>query len=173
MKLSHLIKGLDVKQIYNENDVEITGIHYNSKEITKGNLFVAIEGFVSDGHNYVSSAVQNGAAAILAQKYTEGIDVPQIIVENSRVAQAQVCATFFDNPSKKFTLIGITGTNGKTTCTYLIKHILESSGNRYRYCTRAVHRCVPPIRPAAGSFLSGNWRTAFVPNSGFALPAAV
>lgn len=130
MKLSHLIKGLDVKQIYNENDVEITGIHYNSKEITKGNLFVAIEGFVSDGHNYVSSAVQNGAAAILAQKYTEGIDVPQIIVENSRVAQAQVCATFFDNPSKKFTLIGITGTNGKTTCTYLIKHILESSGKK-------------------------------------------
>lgn len=130
MKLSHLIEGLDIKQIYNENDVDITGIHYNSKEICEGNLFVAIEGFVTDGHKYIPSAAANGAGAILAERYTEGVDVPQIIVEDSRVAQAIVCAKFFDNPSKKFQLVGITGTNGKTTCTYLIKHILESAGKK-------------------------------------------
>lgn len=130
MKLSHLLKGLEIKEIYNEKDVEITGIHYNSKEIMPGNLFVAIEGFVTDGHKYIPSAVENGASAILCSKYTEGIELPQIVVENPRVAEAQICAEFFGNPSSKFQLIGITGTNGKTTCTYLIKHILEHCGKK-------------------------------------------
>lgn len=130
MKLSQLIDGIDIIQIYNEADVEITGVHYNSKEIKPGNLFVAIEGFVTDGHKYIPSAAQAGAAAVIAQRYTEGVDIPQIIVGDSRIAEARVCSTFFGNPSHKFKLIGITGTNGKTTCTYLVKHILESAGKK-------------------------------------------
>ena len=130
MKLSQLLTDVDVKIIYNENDVEITGIHYNSGKIQPGNLFIAVEGFVTDGHKYIPDAIEKGAAAILCSKYTEGVDIPQIIVENVRMAEAQVCATYFDYPSRKFQLIGITGTNGKTTCTYLIKHILEKCGKK-------------------------------------------
>ena len=130
MKLSQLIANLDIKEIYNDSDVEITGVHYNSREITSGNLFVAIKGFVTDGHKYIPQAVEAGAAAIIAQQYTEGIDIPQIIVDDSRIAEAQVCAVFFGNPSEKFDLVGITGTNGKTTCTYIVKQILEKEGNK-------------------------------------------
>lgn len=130
MKLSQLIENLEIKKIYNESDVEITGVHYNSREVTEGGLFVAIKGFVTDGHKYIPSAVKAGAAAVIAQEYTEGIAVPQIIVDDSRIAEAKVCATFFGNPSHSFQLIGITGTNGKTTCTYLVKQILEAEGKK-------------------------------------------
>lgn len=130
MRLSQLIENLEIKKIYNESDVEITGVHYNSREVTEGGLFVAIKGFVTDGHKYIPSAVKAGAAAVIAQEYTEGIAVPQIIVDDSRIAEAKVCATFFGNPSHSFQLIGITGTNGKTTCTYLIKQILEAEGKK-------------------------------------------
>lgn len=130
MKLSQLIDGIEIEKIYNEADVEITGVHYNSKEIKPGNLFVAIAGFVTDGHKYIPSAVANGAVAVVAQKYTDGIDVPQIIVGDSRIAEAKVCSTFFGNPSNKLQIIGVTGTNGKTTCTYLVKQILEKEGKK-------------------------------------------
>lgn len=128
MKLKELLKDVEIKKTYNEEDVEVTGVCYNSQKSEKGYVFVAIKGYATDGHKYVKSACEMGAAAVIAQEYTEGISVPQIIVEDSRIAEAQVSANFFGNPSKKFKLIGITGTNGKTTCTYLIKHILEAHG---------------------------------------------
>lgn len=128
MKLEELLKGVSVIQIHNQRDCDITGVQYNSLKIQEGNLFVAITGFSTDGHKYIPSAVQNGAVAVVAEKYTEGVDCVQIIVPDSRIAEAQICANYFGNPAKKFKLIGITGTNGKTTCTYLIKKILEHSG---------------------------------------------
>ncbi len=128
LKLTELIKGVSVIKIHNEQNCDITGVQYNSLKIQKGNLFVAITGFATDGHKYVASAVKNGAVAVVAEKYTPDVNCVQIIVPNSRIAEAQISANYFGNPSKKFKLIGITGTNGKTTCTYLIKKILEHSG---------------------------------------------
>ncbi len=128
MKLSKLLEGLQVKQIYNNADTEITGIQYNSQKIQKGNLFVAITGFSTDGHKYIPCAVQNGAVAIICEKYQPDISCTQIVVENSRIAEAIVSSNYFKNPAQSFKIIGVTGTNGKTTCTYLIKHILEKSG---------------------------------------------
>ena len=128
MKLSQLLTGVSVIEKLNYADCDITGVHYNSEKIQPGNIFVAIKGFKTDGHRYIESAVKKGASAIVCQVPREGCSVPQIVVNDSRVAEAQVSANYFGNPSDKFKLIGITGTNGKTTCTFLVKTILEHAG---------------------------------------------
>lgn len=128
MYLNELLKDVEIIEVRGEGNPDITGVHYNSLEVKEGGLFVAIEGFKTDGHKYVNSAVQKGAKAVVCTKFTEGTDVIQIKVPDSRIAEAKISSNFFGNPSSKFKLIGITGTNGKTTVTYLVKHILDSFG---------------------------------------------
>ncbi len=128
MKLSEIIKELKAVSIIGNDNPEITSVTNDSRQCTEGTLFVAVRGFQTDGHKFVSSAVQNGASAIVCEEALDGIDIPQIVVENSRRSEAVVASAFYGNPSKKFSLIGITGTNGKTTVTYLVKHILEECG---------------------------------------------
>lgn len=110
-------------------DTEITGIAYDSRSVQPGNIFVCVKGFQTDGHKYAKSAEENGAAVIVAEEKIEA-GVPVWYVDNSRKAIAEMAAKFYDNPSKKFNLIGVTGTNGKTTITYLIKSIFEEAGIR-------------------------------------------
>ena len=95
-------------------DSMITGIQYDSRKVTAGNLFVAIKGFQSDGHQYICQALDNGASAILIsdEQYCSN-EYPWILVENSRLALAEVSNAFYDHPSEKLVLIGVTGTNGK------------------------------------------------------------
>ena len=128
MYLDKLLEDVEILEVKGEGNPDITGVAYNSNEITDGGLFVAIEGFKTDGHKYVPSAVSNGAGAIVCTKFTPDLDVLQIKVADARIAEAKISANFFGNPSKKLKLIGITGTNGKTTVTYLVKHILDSLG---------------------------------------------
>lgn len=128
MYLKELLKDVDIKEIIGGSNVAITDVCYNSAKVHPGSLFVAIEGFKTDGHKYIADAVNRGAAAVVAMRRTEGIGVTQVIVEDSRIAEALVSANFFGRPSEKFKLIGVTGTNGKTTVTYLVKHILECCG---------------------------------------------
>lgn len=112
-------------------DSMITGIQYDSRKVTAGNLFVAIKGFQSDGHQYIRQALDNGASAILIsdEQYCSN-EYPWILVENSRLALAEVSNAFYDHPSEKLVLIGVTGTNGKTTTTNLICNIIESQGKK-------------------------------------------
>lgn len=110
-------------------NTEITGIAYDSRKIVKGNVFVCIKGYETDGHRFAKSAERNGAAVIVAESKID-VSVPVIYVENTRKAIAELSCRFYGNPSKKLSLIGITGTNGKTTITYLVKSILESAGRR-------------------------------------------
>lgn len=128
MYLNELLRNVDVLEIKGDGNPQITGVHYNSRTVTEGGLFVAIEGFVTDGHKYVSSAVKCGAKAVVCTRFTSDTDVIQIRVADTRKAEAVISANFFDNPSKKIRLIGVTGTNGKTTVTHLVKHILDSNG---------------------------------------------
>lgn len=128
MKLDTLLENVDILEIKGEGNPDITGVHYNSSCIEKGGLFVAIEGFVTDGHKYVNNAVENGAAAVVCTRFTEGVDAVQIRVADSRVAEAKISSNFFGNPASQMKLIGVTGTNGKTTVTYLVKHIIEAFG---------------------------------------------
>ena len=113
----------------NNEDVDITGIAYDSRSVTKGNVFVCIKGYESDGHKYAKMAEENGAALIVAEDKID-VSIPVCYVKNSRRALAMLSCAFYNNPSKSFKLIGVTGTNGKTTITYLVKSILEAAGKR-------------------------------------------
>ncbi len=111
----------------NNKDFEITGIAYDSRSVTDGNVFVCIKGFETDGHKYAKKAEANGASLIIAEDKVD-VNIPVFYTEDTRRTLAEISAKFYDNPSKKLKLIGVTGTNGKTTITYLIKSILEAAG---------------------------------------------
>lgn len=128
MKLSELLKNIDIKEAHADLDTEISGISYDSRTTKEGDLFIAIVGFESDGHKYIPMAKEKGAAVVVCERVPE-CDVPYILVSDSREALALSSCEFFGNPSKEMTVIGITGTNGKTTTTYLLKHMLEAKLN--------------------------------------------
>lgn len=108
--------------------VDIKGIEANSSKVEEGYLFVAITGYERDGHDFIQDAISRGAAAIIGEKDIHDLPVPYTKVENSRDALAKLAAGFYDFPSKKHLMIGITGTNGKTTTSFMLRHILERVG---------------------------------------------
>lgn len=124
MKLSELLK--NVKVFSNYIDTEINAVTDDSRKVTRGCAFVCIKGEKFDGHNAAKAAVDAGAAAIIALKDTGAEN--QVLVEDTRAAYSLICASFFGNPADKLKLIGITGTNGKTTTCFLLKDIFESVG---------------------------------------------
>lgn len=128
MNLENLIKNLEAKVI-GETNLDILDITYNSKKVKKGSLFVCLCGENSDGHDFAKDAERNGAAAILCEKQVQ-VNIPQIIVSSTRKALSKVFSCFYDNPQNKLKIIGLTGTNGKTTTSFLIKSILEESGEK-------------------------------------------
>ena len=107
----------------------VTGIAYASNRVRPGDLFFCIVGFKSDGHDYAEDAYNRGAAAIVCQRSLD-VDIPQFIVDDSRLALAIVSAAFFDHPTSKLNVFGITGTNGKTTTAYLVEWVMRSVGRR-------------------------------------------
>ncbi|MBQ2614682.1 MAG: UDP-N-acetylmuramoyl-L-alanyl-D-glutamate--2,6-diaminopimelate ligase [Clostridia bacterium] len=130
MNLSELLKDIQVKKLDGTERMEITGIAFDSRAVKPGNLFVCISGFQTDGHKYAQNAVKQGAIAVVAERELEDVGVTCILVENSRLALAKLAAAFYGYPDRKFCLIGITGTNGKTTTTYLVKSVLEKMGKK-------------------------------------------
>lgn len=130
MKLDELIEYLAYKDLVNFHDVEISGISYNSKTTKKGDIFICLVGEHTDGHEYAQMAIENGAAALLAEHPVEGVKVPQVIVDSTRHKIADIADRFYSSPSKGLNLIGITGTNGKTTVTHLIQKIFEENSEK-------------------------------------------
>ena len=125
MKLKDLLKGIAVLSATADMEAEITGVSYDSRETAAGDLFVAMTGYATDGHRFIPMAAEKGAACVLCENVPE-TDVPYVQVENTRRALSVVGANFFDHPGKEMTVVGVTGTNGKTTTTYLLKAILEA-----------------------------------------------
>lgn len=110
---------------------EVCGISHDSRKIKKGYVFVAIKGHKVDGHNFIATAIEKGAAALVVEKRTEATPrIPQIVVPHTRPALAVMSNWFYGEPSAQMSVIGITGTNGKTTTSYFTKSIIESAGNK-------------------------------------------
>lgn len=130
MKLDELIEHLDYKDLENFKNVEVTGISYNSKTTKPGDIFVCLTGEYTDGHEYAPNAIENGAVALLVEHKVDAGKTPQIIVSSTRHKIADIADRFYSSPSKGINLIGITGTNGKTTVTHLIQKILEENGQK-------------------------------------------
>ncbi len=128
MFLSDITDLLKYKYILNNKDTEISGICCDTRKLMPGSLFVCITGSKDDGHRYIKEAIDKKAAAVIVEKDTEITDIPVICVEDSRKALAEAAAAFYGFPSKKIRIIGVTGTNGKTSVSFMIKNILEQCG---------------------------------------------
>ena len=131
MTIAEILKGLNVKRVTGPLEKEIEGIAYDSRVVKKGFLFVAIKGLSVDGHAFIKDVISKGAAGVVTEKAVDvQNEVAVIEVDDSRDALALMSAAFYRDPSKKLSLIGITGTNGKTTTSYITKNILEVWGKK-------------------------------------------
>ncbi len=134
MLLNKLICKDDIINVVGDLNINITNIHSDSRKIKENGLFVAINGFTKNGTDFIPSAIENGAKAIIVEPETNinSLNIPEnittISVKNTRKALAYASCEFYDNPSKKLKLIGVTGTKGKTTSTFMIKSILQKHG---------------------------------------------
>ena len=128
MKLRQLLQNVQVisASASADMDMEITGVCYDSRKATPGCLFVAISGFASDGNRFIPMALEKGAAAVVTAKVPQ-MDVSYVCVASDRLALAQIGANYYGHPADSMKLIGITGTNGKTSATLLLKHVLEQT----------------------------------------------
>ena len=124
MKLKRLLSVLDVCECTADPELDIRDISFDSRTTQPGDLFAAVCGYESDGHRFIGAAAERGVAVVLCQRKPE-VEIPYILVADSRLALSRICCEFFDNPSRELTMIGVTGTNGKTTTTYLLKQLLE------------------------------------------------
>ncbi len=131
MLLSELVGKITQARIVNAGDPTITGLAYDSRRVEPGHVFVAMKGGSFDGHQFIAAAVESGAAAVVAEREIANVaslSVPYVVAPDGRTAMGEIAAPFYDYPSRKMKLVGVTGTSGKTTVTHLIQTIFESAG---------------------------------------------
>ena len=126
MKLAELLENMDVVKLTADPETQVTGLVSDSRKVTPGCAFIAVRGYDTDGHRFIPSALEKGAAVIIGEEAPQG--VPAVLVRDSRRAMAVAAGNLYGNPSRKLHMIGVTGTNGKTTTTNLIKTVLEKAG---------------------------------------------
>ena len=136
MELKKILQGIDGIKAKGKLDIDLDDITNDSRKVQKNSMFIAVKGFETDGHKYIKDAIEKGAKVIMVE---EGEDIKELLniegitilmVPDTRKALAICSCNFYDNPSRKFTLVGVTGTKGKTTTTFMIKHMLEKQGRK-------------------------------------------
>ena len=129
--LNNIIKKIGIENQNISHDIDITGVSMNSKLIDEGNIFVAIKGLSSDGHDFIDQAINSGASAIVTNGRDLGpLSVPHIKVNDTRKALSKIASEYYGRPSDDLVVIGITGTNGKTTTATITKAILNNAGHK-------------------------------------------
>ncbi len=123
MKLSELLRDIDVSEVRAPADMEIADVCYDSRKAAPGAAFIAVRGYETDGHRYIPAAVEKGASLVICEE-PPAVETPYVLVRDSRRAMAQAASNFFGRPAEELTVIGVTGTNGKTTTTNLIRSLL-------------------------------------------------
>jgi len=126
MTLKTLIQKVNILNSFADLEMDISGVSYDSRNVREGELFIAIKGFTTDGHDYIDDVLEKGAACIISEKRLDTA-IPHIVTDSSRKALASTAAVWFDYPAKKLKIVGVTGTNGKTSVTNLIKHAIEAT----------------------------------------------
>ena len=124
MKLKKLLEGIEIIESTADMELDIASVAYDSRKVERGGLFVAISGFASDGNRFIPMAMEKGAAVIVTAKKPE-LDVPYVLVPSDRLALALIGCNFYSHPARSMTMIGVTGTNGKTSVTLLLKQVIE------------------------------------------------
>src|SRR6267143_2908940 len=130
MQLKTLLSATAVRQIIGTLDRTVENIAYDSRRVQRNGMFVALRGEKSDGHEFIGQAIEKGASVIVAEREEQNPRATCLVVENTRTALADFAETFYGHPGRKLKLAAVTGTNGKTTTTFLIKHICENAGLR-------------------------------------------
>src|SRR6266849_9704847 len=130
MQLKTLIAAIPIRHVIGTLDRTVESIVYDSRRVQRNGLFVALRGETSDGHEFIGQAIEKGASVIVTERDEQHSRVTCLLVENTRNALADLSANFYGHPARKLTLAAVTGTNGKTTTTFLIKHICEKAGLR-------------------------------------------
>ena len=135
MRLAEIISDCEIIDSRGDLDIQINELRYDSRAVQEGDLFFAIVGFKTDGHNYIASAIENGAKCIVLEEGKIDIslirdDITVIVTNNSRRFMAMAACNYYNHPSREFKLVGITGTKGKTTTSFMIKSILEKDGKK-------------------------------------------
>lgn len=128
MRLKELFKNSGVKLTGKWNEIVIADLQYDSRKVKQGDLFIAVKGYETDGHKFLAAAYEQGAAAAVVEKQNKAINIPQIVVENSRTIMAQLAYSRYQKALEEMSLVGITGTNGKTTCSYLVRSVMQHAG---------------------------------------------
>ena len=108
-------------------DVKISGLAYSTDAVEAGSLFFCVRGFRADGHDFAAAAVERGAVALVCERPL-GLGVPEVVVPDVRAAMGSIASRFYGEPTRSLRVVGITGTNGKTTTAFLVRHILETTG---------------------------------------------
>ena len=124
MKLKKLLEGIEIIESTTDMELDIASVAYDSRKVERGGLFVAISGFASDGNRFIPMAMEKGAAVIVTAKKPE-LDVPYVLIPSDRLALALIGCNFYSHPARSMTMIGVTGTNGKTSVTLLLKQVIE------------------------------------------------
>jgi UDP-N-acetylmuramoyl-L-alanyl-D-glutamate--2,6-diaminopimelate ligase len=148
--LKDILYKAGLQEILGTTSVEVNSVKFSSREVEKGCLFVAVRGTVTDGHEFIQQAVDAGAAAIVCESFPKMIrqGVTYVRVSDSAVALSVICGNFFDNPSAKLKLIGITGTNGKTTTATLLFHLFRRLGYRCGLISTVQNQVNEEVLPA-------------------------